>query len=402
MDVKLALTANAKSRLDQLTSLGNTAAKVLTPAKIVKTWLQIYLLGLLTLLNYVKEFWSPLYRMFFASRHPVVIRTPDERFVSARLEDLDYPYPPNYVHIPYGSGRSHDRPRMHYVDEYLNGDKYSARETILCLHGEPTWSFAYRKMIPCMAGAGYRVIVPDMIGFGKSDKYYDMDNYNHELHIFALKHLLEELDLNHNITLIAQGWGGVLGLSLVKDMPDKFSNLILMNTGLPTGLDDEILRENPVEGVINVLPFFIWRSAMFLFGTRFPLNFLLKRVFGLSSGVANAYTAPYPDSGYMAGVAKWPQLIPIYNDDPVAQHMVEAKSCLRNWLKPVLLVWGEADTMTQPYKTDFKNLIPQAKLYVVKGAGHVLQETHGADIAQMIVDFLSKKNVKTLRGLFDN
>ena len=105
MDVKLALTANAKSRLDQLTSLGNTAAKVLTPAKIVKTWLQIYLLGLLTLLNYVKEFWSPLYRMFFASRHPVVIRTPDERFVSARLEDLDYPYPPNYVHIPYGSGR---------------------------------------------------------------------------------------------------------------------------------------------------------------------------------------------------------------------------------------------------------------------------------------------------------
>ena len=126
-------------------------------------------------------------------------------------------------------------PRMHYVDE---GPR-DAQETILCLHGEPTWSFLYRYMIPLLANAGYRVIAPDFIGFGKSDKYSSMDNYTHEMHMTSLRQLIEALELK-NITLVCQDWGGLTGLSVVKDIPEHFSHLVIMNTGLPDGHDVKI------------------------------------------------------------------------------------------------------------------------------------------------------------------
>ena len=132
------------------------------------------------------------------------------------------------MELPNGAGIK--LPRVHYLDE---GDP-NAKETILCLHGEPAWSFLYRNMIPTFVKAGYRVIAPDFIGFGKSDKYTSMENYNHEMHMSTLRRLIEHLDLD-NMTMVCQDWGGGTGLSVLKDIPEKFNAVVIMNTGLPTG-----------------------------------------------------------------------------------------------------------------------------------------------------------------------
>ena len=154
-----------------------------------------------------------------------------------------YPFESNYVELPAGSG--HTLPRVHYIDE---GDQ-DATEVILCLHGEPSWSFLYRHMIPTLVHAGYRVIAPDFIGFGKSDKYTSMENYSHELHTSTLRLLIEHLELE-NITLVCQDWGGLTGLSVVKDIPDKFSSLVIMNTGLPTG---DMTSDSPGTPVLQII-----------------------------------------------------------------------------------------------------------------------------------------------------
>lgn len=345
------------------------------------------LICMLTVANFIKTLFMPMYRLFFASRHPVLVRTPEEKFISADLENLGYNFTSKYLELP---GHGPEKPRMHFLDEFCGDDPHSAPQTVLCLHGEPTWSFLYRKMIPSMVNSGFRVIAPDFIGFGKSDKYVDANTYNHEFHMWCIRHLIEELHLGSNITLVCQDWGGLVGLSLVKDSPELFSNLVIMNTGLPIGMDQAELRAKPMEILERSLPFLVLRSAVSLFGTFLPLGPIFRFVVGFSPEITAAYTAPFPDPLYKGGMAKWPSLVPIFRDDPVAQHMVEARNCLKLWTKPVLVMFGDKDPITKGQEEIFMQLMPHAKKITIKGASHFLQETHGQQIAENVIRFLHK------------
>jgi len=285
-------------------------------------------------------------------------------------------------------------PRVHYVDEGPRGGR-----VVLCLHGEPSWSFLYRKMVPILTEAGYRVIVPDFIGFGKSDKYTNPDNYNHEMHCMTLRKLLDHLDVK-DITLVCQDWGGLTGLSVVKDAPDRFSNLVIMNTGLPSpilDLSDDMGGEKSVsisKKIQGFLPFILWRSCVMLIGTNLPVNRLFGRMFqrhGVEQSVIDAYNAPFPSRLFKAGAARWPLLVPMWKDDPVTAHMEAARNCLKTWRKPVLVMFGDSDPITRTAEPLFLNIVPHHKRVVVEGAGHFLQETHGEFLSKNIIQFLSEK-----------
>ena len=272
---------------------------------------------------------------------------------------------------------------MHYIDE---GPKEGSK-TILCLHGEPSWSFLYRKMVPVLVRAGYRVVVPDFIGFGKSDKYTNPNNYTHELHMATLRLLLDHLGLSENVILVCQDWGGLTGLSVVKDMKDTFEALVIMNTGLPTGGADKTMDDGLTS---DFLPFLTWRLAVALAGNRLPVKFLFRYVLGFSEEVADAYDAPFPDWRYRGGAAQWPLLVPLYKDDPVTPHMVEAIKCLKAWSKPALLMFGDQDPVTRGIEKKFMKWIPTATKIDIKGAGHMLQESHGKELANHIIDYLDR------------
>ena len=222
-----------------------------------------------------------------------IISAPEGRF-----ENLpDYPFSPHYVEV--GDGLN-----MHYVDEG-SGD-----EVILCLHGQPSWSFLYRHMIPIFAKQ-YRVVAPDLIGFGKSDKYTELEDYTFDMHYAALNNFIKALDLT-NITLICQDWGGVLGLpTAVVEQQERFSRLVIMNTGLPTG--DLPQRD----------AFLQWREMVAKTGRSLDI----ERVFAMSimkddhktPEILAAYNAPFPDEQHKAGAATFPLLVPINVDDGGAE-----------------------------------------------------------------------------------
>jgi len=326
------------------------------------------------------------------SRVPVVVRTPDDRFEG--LEKLGYKFEPHYLSIDGGCGVA--LPRVHYLDE---GPRHGP--VVLCLHGEPAWSFLYRKMIPVLVDAGYRVIVPDFIGFGKSDKYTHPDNYTHEMHCFVLRKLIDHLHVT-NITLVCQDWGGLIGLTTVKDVPHIFSNLVIMNTGLPAPvLDFKDDNGDPVKGAPTVLqkiqsalPFILWRTLVQLIGTNLPVgrvfSFILKK-HNVDPAVIAAYAAPFPSRLYKGGAARWPLLVPLLKDDPVTAHLEAARNCLKTWKRPVLVMFSDSDPVTRGSEKLFLNLVPQAKHLVVEGAGHFLQETHGELLANNIVKFISEE-----------
>jgi len=350
--------------------------------------------GLFTVLTFWKELFLPFYRLAFATRRPVVVRTPEDRFVGASLDEQGYNFVSNYVRVPFGAGRTGDRPRMHYIDECLNGDFDACSETVLLLHGATSWSFTFRSLIHRLVNARYRVVAPDLIGFGKSDKYVDAENYTHEMHTFAVKHLLNELGIGCNVVVVGQDLGGMVGMSVVKDSPERFSGLVLMNSGLPTGFSaEEVLRSRPLDVIRGNLPFFVLRATVALFGTSLPIGQFFRRFYGFDSKVSRAYTAPFPgDGAYRNGVTRMIMTVPVYRDDPVAQHMVEAKSCLRTWTKPILLLWGENEVMASALKAELSRLVPQARHVVVPGAGLMMTETHGTEVANVIVEYLNTRN----------
>lgn len=292
------------------------------------------------------------------------VRTPKERF-----EGLpDYAFEPHYVEI--------DGVRMHYVDEG-QGD-----ETVLCLHGQPSWSYLYRKMIPILAGK-HRVVAPDFIGFGKSDKYTEIDAYTYEMHRDALVEFIKALDLTR-ITLVCQDWGGLIGLRVAGMLPERFDRLVIMNTGLPVGTEKTRFNIG-----FRIWQFYAMRVPSFTAGGIVQTATVNK----IPDEVVAAYNAPFPDRSYMAGARKWPSLVPIKKTDPAAGDMRAAREALAKWDKPAQVMFSDGDPLTRHYAEIFRELIPTAKErpeITIKGAGHFLQEDQGQKIAGRIIEFIEE------------
>jgi haloalkane dehalogenase len=293
-----------------------------------------------------------------------ILRTPDGRF-----QYLDgFPYTPHYVEI---GGL-----RVHYVDE-------GRGDPILCLHGEPSWSYLYRHMIPALS-ANHRVVAPDWIGFGRSDKLPRIEDYSFNLHHDLLAALIDGLELQR-ITLVCQDWGGLLGLTIAAEMPERFARLVIMNTYLPTG--EEPLSEG----------FILWRAYAERLGTALPVGRMMARTFqnerSKTPAVRAAYEAPFPDDGYKAGVAAFPLLVPLSPNDPGAARMRAARQRLGQWDRPALVLFSDGDPITAGADVFFRKLIPGAAgqpVITIEDAGHFLQEDRGEEIAAHILAFLDR------------
>jgi len=295
------------------------------------------------------------------------LRTPDERF-----DNLPgYPFAPHYLDVP--NGRD-GRLRIHYVDE---GPKEA--EPVLLLHGEPSWSYLYRKMIPILVQAGYRTVAPDLVGFGRSDKPSDRKDYTYGRHVDWMQSWLARVDLK-GITLFGQDWGGLIGLRLVANDPDRFARVVVANTGLPTG-------DHPVSDA-----FLGWRKFS-IETPEFPVGVIVNAgcMSGLPPEVIAAYDAPFPDESFKEGARVFPLLVPIAPDDPAAPDNRKAWEVLQKFEKPFLTAFSDGDPITRGGEKVFQNLVPGAKGQphtIVQGGGHFLQEDRGEELARVIVEFM--------------
>jgi haloalkane dehalogenase len=277
------------------------------------------------------------------------VRTPDDHFI-----DLPgYPFAPHYLEQQNGL-------RMHYLDEGLQDDK---APVFLCLHGQPSWSYLYRKMIPIFAPHG-RVLAPDLFGFGRSDKPVDDDVYTIEFHRNAIIELIETLDLQ-NIALVCQDWGGLIGLTIPYQMPERFTRLIVMNTAFPTG--EQSLGPG----------FEAWK----MFNRSQPdldVAMLFSRgTTVLSEAEAAAYGAPFPSVEYKAGVRKFPELVPTSTDSPGSELGRSGRDWFRDhWAGESFMAIGAADPVITPaamqnLRANIRNC-PEPM--VIEDAGHFVQE----------------------------
>jgi haloalkane dehalogenase len=293
-----------------------------------------------------------------------VLRTPDERF--AQLEG--FPYAPRYVEV--------DGLRVHYVDEGPRG-----APPVLMLHGEPSWSYLYRKLIPVVTAAGLRAVAPDLVGFGRSDKPARREDYTYQRHVDWLWGFCEATGLR-DVTLVCQDWGGLLGLRLVAEHPERFARVVAANTFLPTG--DHALGP----------AFLAWRK----YSQETPRFHVGGIVRGgcrkpLSPGAVAAYDAPFPDDSYTAGARQFPTLVPASPDDPAAEPNRAAWRALERFEKPFLTAFSDGDPITAGSDRALQARIPGAKgqaHVTLAGGGHFLQEDVGEELARVVVDFVKR------------
>ncbi|PWI47219.1 haloalkane dehalogenase [Candidatus Heimdallarchaeota archaeon B3_Heim] len=297
-----------------------------------------------------------------------LIRTPEKNF-----DNLPgFLYEPKYVTL--------NGARVHYIDE-------GSGDVILCLHGEPTYSYLYRKMVKPFTSAEKRVISFDFIGFGRSDKFTSLEDYTYDMHYKTLTKFVEELDL-HDITLVVQDWGGLIGLPFAANNPEKIKNLVIMNTGLPSG------RSKPTEAFMQWREF-VENNPDLPIGMVIELGLANKE--NIAPEILKAYEAPFPEEKYKVGARAWPLLVPISPDNPVATIMLETREKLKKWNKPALVMFSDKDPITRGADKFFRKLIPTARdnpEIVIRNAGHFLQEEKGEEIADHIINFLNSEELK--------
>jgi haloalkane dehalogenase len=296
------------------------------------------------------------------------LRTPDERFVGLP----DYPFEPHYVEIDDTEG---DTLRVHLVDE---GPRDA--DPVLLLHGEPSWSFLYRHMIPVLVAAGHRVIAPDLVGFGRSDKPTERSDYTYARHVEWMSQVVfDRLDLDR-ITFFGQDWGGLIGLRLVAAQPERFARVVIGNTGLPDG------STRPSSAFLDWQRFSQESEV-------FPIGLIVNgaTTTDLSAEVVAGYDAPFPDDTYLAGARIFPTLVPTSPDDPAAPDNVAAWKVLETFDRPFLCAFSDSDAITKGGDRPFRERVPGAQGQphtTIEGGGHFLQEDRGPQLAAVIDEFI--------------
>ena len=314
-----------------------------------------------------------------------VLRTPESRFANLP----DYPYPPNYLQV---NTRGLESLRLHYVDV---GPRDGP--TVLLVHGQPTWSYVYRHVIAVLADAGCRVIAPDLIGYGRSDKLAEATDYTFKRHVNWLHGLVVGADLR-DVTLVAQDWGGPIGLSVLAREPDRFAGVVAINTILHT-------CDPALEGALTWAHHGVDEARMMLqeslldyvrFYQRAPdivPSFFLDAVAGpLPAEVLAAYDAPFPDRSHTAGLRQMIALIPLTRTDPGAAIGRATMSVLEQWHKPFLTAYSDGDPATRGWERVFQQRVPGARgqdHVTITGAGHFVQEQRGPELGGIVARFIA-------------
>jgi len=286
-----------------------------------------------------------------------VFRTPDERFAGLP----DWPFSPRYT--------TADGLQIHYVEE-------GEGDPILLLHGEPTWGFLYRKLIPRLAAVG-RVVVPDLLGFGRSDKPVAREWYSYDAHFASLERFALELDVRE-ATLVVHDWGGPLGLRLAVEHPERVARLVILNTGVGVGAPSD--------------DWLLFRELVRRAGDDFTPSRLVQAscVTRLDDEVLRGYDAPFPEPAAKAGVLAFPELVPTEPGHPSAAAMVAVRESLARWERPTLVLFSDSDRVFSPAHAErlAANIPGALPAEIVEGAGHFLQEDRGEEIAERIARFV--------------
>ena len=317
---------------------------------------------------------------------PGVLRTPDERFKNI----LDYPFKPNYLTI--------GDTRIHYLDEGPIDGK-----VIYLLHGQPAWSYLFRKVIPTLTKAGYRVVAPDMVGFGKSDKYLSIDDYSHQMHVDKMTQLIIELDLK-DVTAHLHDWGGLVGFRVIAEEPERFSRIIASNTSL--------IAPGPgfFRNIMTCISYPLFKLGIWFQGpatweefigggsftgwirySRYTDNIDVGGVMQTLGNVSDleraGYEAPYPNATYKAGAQIFPYLIP----SELGKNEQAYRDVLEKWQKPFLIANSNNDPVTSnnPRLVEMLKRIPSAQQITIEGPGHFIQEEAGIEYGQLIIDFIN-------------
>lgn len=327
-----------------------------------------------------------------------VLRTDEAHF-----EGLSgYPFAPNYAEVKAEDGTVL---RLHYLDE---GPRDG--EIILCMHGQPSWSYLYRKMIPYLTAAGHRVIAPDLIGFGRSDKPTSVSDYSYQGHVDWMNQWLTGMDLK-NVTLMCQDWGGLIGLRVVADQPERFARLVIANTGLPSSaaitpemstMLGQVYPSIPVPSAAEVVEQFgAGAPGAFLYWVKYCAeaeDFSVRDVFGILSrinddAVLDGYAAPFPDASHLAGARAFPSLVPLLPHHQSTRETNDAAwKVLETFDRPVLTAFSDGDAVTAGGEKVFQERIPGAKdvdHVTIKDGGHFLQEDQPEALSKAIIGFMA-------------